>query len=175
MPKVPVLVYPSPVLRHKSTPVDLDNLDFNLSEIILDLIDTMQAHGAAGISAPQIGVTKRIIVLPGSEPIILINPIIYENTIKTKEKVVEGCLSFPDIFLPVERFTNVLVSGIRYYETGNHAPYKEVLHGLAGQAAQHEIEHLDGILLIDHAGKLKKEMMNKKMKKFARRLHHVSV
>lgn len=161
-----ILTYPHPILKKKSEPVK--EVDRSIQELIENMFETMYAAPGVGLAAPQIGILKRILVvdvgrLEGEthkpDPKVLINPVI-----KTREdKIVweEGCLSLPNLIVPVERSKKIVVEGLD--EKGK--PIKHLAEDLLAVAFQHEIDHLDGILLADRLSQLKKELYLKKLKK----------
>lgn len=153
------LTYPAKELRAKCT----DVVDFTSEEflaLLQDLIDTLGAYGALGLAAPQIGVTKRVFVTNvDGKPQFFINPKITrrEGSITTKE----GCLSFPNVFTRVERASEITIHAI---DAGGEE-FKAELTGIDAVAAQHEYDHLDGVLFTDKVGQLEKSMMLKKLRK----------
>jgi len=156
-----IYVYPEEVLRGRSEEVkDIDGEIKTLSE---DMLQTMYHGIGIGLAAPQIGVQKRVIVVDisedGKQPVILINPEIVE-----KEGIIrsdEGCLSVPGFREIVNRNAQVLVKAIDI----NGNPLEIEAEGLLSRCIQHEIDHLDGILFIDHLSRIKKEMFKRWVKK----------
>lgn len=160
--------YPDEVLRQKCERVT--KVDDELRKFLDDMLETMYIDKGCGLAAPQVGVTKRIIVLdpnPSDEdlslrrPMYLINP---EIIWRSEEKVLfnEGCLSLPDQRAEVERCERVRVHYIDY--DGNE---QEILaDDLLAIILQHEIDHLDGVLYIDHLSRLKRTRLLKKLEKF---------
>lgn len=149
----------SPVLREKSSPVaEIDNA---IRTLVKDLLDTMYAANGIGLAANQIGQTKRVaVVQTGDDPaVVLINPEIVE--LEGNDKDEEGCLSIPDIYGDVFRAERIIL------ETTNlqGARERHELSSLAARAVQHEIDHLDGVLFLDHLSPLKRRMLMKKWKK----------
>jgi len=131
------------ILRKKSKKVaKIDDSIRNLGE---SLIETMLANNGVGLAAPQCGIMKRIIVvLVNEEPKVMINPeIIF--TSEEKEISEEGCLSIPQTYIEKERYSKVTV---KYRNLQGH-PQLENYEGLVSRIIQHEIEHLDGILMTD--------------------------
>ena len=151
-----------PVLRQKAEPVSAITAD--MRKLIGDMFDTMYAEEGVGLAAPQVGISERIIVVDPhddeTEPFALINPEILDAGAET-EKNEEGCLSIPGIRDLVERSVSVRVRGLT--ETG------EVLEleadGLLSRILQHEIDHLNGVLFIDHISLLKRNMIMRKLQK----------
>lgn len=160
----PLLMYPHPALRRRSEPViDWGKQADAVVKTATDLIDTMHDHEAAGLAAIQIGIPVRMLAIAQAtgDPLVLINPeIVGQEGIPTH--IEEGCLSFPDVWLRVLRYPRVTVRSYRY--DGEEEVL--VLDGIQAQGAQHEIEHLDGKLLIDHTSPLKHRLILQRMKKF---------
>ncbi|NMC62486.1 MAG: peptide deformylase [SAR324 cluster bacterium] len=156
-----IYVYPEEVLRGQSEAVaEIDGEIKTLSE---DMLQTMYHGIGIGLAAPQIGVQKRVIVVDvsedGKQPMVLINPEIIE-----KEGIVrsdEGCLSVPGFREIVNRNKQVLVRAVDI--DGN--PLEIEAEGLLSRCIQHEIDHLNGILFIDHLSRIKKEMFKRWVKK----------
>ena len=140
-----VRTYPDPVLKQKATPLK----DFGAAsqKIFADMIETMHVEDGVGLAAPQVGVTKRILVAcPTAEPgkeIVIVNPEIYEA--KGREIGLEGCLSLPGISGEVPR-----AKKIRFrYQDRSGQPHDVEASDFFARVIQHEVDHLDGILLID--------------------------
>ena len=142
---LPICIVPDPMLRQKAKRVR--NIDGSIQKLIGDMIETLHAEpGRAGLAAPQIGIPLRVIVIgiPDEEDIILINPKIVRKT--GEQPVTEGCLSIPGYFGHIERAESVTVKGRN--QSGKEIRIKA--DGLLAQALEHEIDHLNGILYIDH-------------------------
>ena len=169
-----ILTEPNKTLRQVSLPVD----KVGKSEQLLmdDMLETMYAAPGIGLAAVQIGILKRAIVIDLSKedgkrnPLFLVNP---EITFKSKELTTyeEGCLSIPNQFAEVKRSSECKINFLDY--NGN----KDELHaqGLLATCIQHEIDHLNGILFIDHLSKLKKDLILKKTKKQKKEIDRVVV
>ncbi len=155
----PIHLLGSPVLRERSSPVG--EVTDEVIELIKDLFDTMKADHGIGLAANQIGVTQRVAVVrvEEDEQIILIDPDIVEH--EGAERGEEGCLSIPDIFGDVERATRIVVETTTL---GNERT-RITAEALTARAIQHEIDHLEGILFLDHLSPLKRRMLLKKWKK----------
>lgn len=161
--------YPHPVLSQKCTPVE--KVDEQTVQLLKDMLETMYADHGVGLAAPQIGVSKRMIVIDVEQqgedetfqkgrPMFLINPeIIY----KSEETIFfcEGCLSVPEQRADVERAQKIKVRYLN--EQGKQMEIEA--EDYPAVVLQHEIDHLDGILYIDHLSKLKRQMLLKKLEK----------
>jgi len=151
--------YGEPVLREKALPVK--EVTPEILNIIKDMAETMYADSGVGLAAPQVGVSKRIILVDGEEDglIVLINPMI----IKSEGEAVaeEGCLSIPGIYSQVKRASKVTVKALN--ENGD--PIEITKEALTARALQHEIDHLDGILFVDRIGRMERQMLLNKLKK----------
>jgi peptide deformylase len=152
----------SPVLRQQSPPVAA--VDDAVRQLVDDLFETMRAAKGVGLAANQIGVARRVAVVDvGDEdppPLALINPVIVErgDEYETSE---EGCLSIPDIFGDVERPVRVVVEALDV----EGKPFRVEAQGYKARAIQHEIDHLDGILFLDHLSAVKRSLLLAKWKK----------
>ncbi len=163
-----IVEIPDPRLRTISTPVA--EVDDDVRALIDDMFDTMYASRGIGLAAIQIGIAKRILVMdlqeededgkPVREPRVFINPEIVE-TADDSNIYNEGCLSVPDQYAEVERPATCRVRWLD--ETG--AAHDEQLEGLLATCIQHEMDHLEGIIFIDHLSRLKREMVLKKLAK----------
>ena len=158
-----IIAYPDPVLKKKSAPVN--KVGKEIKTIIEDMIATMYDAPGIGLAANQIGILKRIIVFETSlerelhKPAALINPeiVLAEGEIFTDE----ACLSILDYSAEVKRFEQIRVCGLD--ENGDESEIEA--EGLLAVCLQHEIDHLDGILYIDHISSLKRNMYKKRLKK----------
>jgi peptide deformylase len=155
--------YPDKVLKQKAAPVT--SIDADLQRLIEDMVETMRAAPGVGLAAPQVGVSKRLAVVDisakGAEMplLVLINPVFLR-----KEGVIEfeeGCLSLPEYTARVERAEKVAV---RFHDRMGEEVEIEA-EGLLAVALQHEIDHLDGFLLIDRISPIKREFFRKKFAK----------
>jgi peptide deformylase len=152
-----VIKYPDNRLRKKSLPVT-DYLDPVIQKLAEDLFDTLNVTGGVGISAPQIGTNLRVIAVKTDDfQELMINPVI--TSTENSRMMNEGCLSFPGIYENVERFETVDVEYVNLKgETING-----IASGLPAQIVQHEIEHLDGKLIVDNVSSLKADRIKKRM------------
>lgn len=132
------------VLRQKAKRVPA--IDASIHRLIDDMIETMQQARGVGLAAPQVGLSLRVIVLqmPGEEPIALINPEIVERA--GEQDVTEGCLSVPGYYGRIRRPAEVVVKG----KDRRGKATKIRASGLMAEALEHEIDHLNGMLYIDH-------------------------
>jgi peptide deformylase len=165
MAKLKLYEYPHPILKEKA--LSVEKVDDELRSFLDDMLETMYAEHGVGLAAPQVGVLKRAIVIDvaredkKAEPLFIVNPEIIWHS---EEKMCndEGCLSIPDQRAEVERFEKV---GIKFFDYDGKE--REILaDGIFSIALQHEIDHLDGILYIDHLSRLKRRMLLKKLQKY---------
>ena len=150
-----------PVLREMSQPVE--EVDAEIRQLIEDLTETMYAADGIGLAAPQVGVPLRVFVFDIRDddvaPGVLVNPEIVMRTGVVKEE--EGCLSIPGLSELVERAARVVVRGLD--ADGN--PVEIEADGLLSRCLQHEHDHLDGVLFIDHLSPLKRKLLLRKWAK----------
>ena len=144
MAVLPLRVAPDPVLRQKAKRVT--NIDTSIQRLIDNMLETMPAVSGVGLAAPQVGVSLRVAVIeiPGEEPIILINPEIVKRS--GERTVVEGCLSVPGYRGEIKRALSVTAKG----RDRQGREFRLKATELLAQALEHEIDHLNGILYIDH-------------------------
>lgn len=170
---LPILEVPDPRLKTVSTPVE--KVDDDLRALIADMFETMYDAPGIGLAAIQVGVPKRVIVMdlqeeegedgkPIKEPRVFINPEILEPSAE-QNSYNEGCLSVPDQFADVDRPATCRVKWLD--EQGK--AHDEVFTGLLATCIQHEMDHLEGIVFLDHLSRLKRQMIMKKLEK-ARRI-----
>ena len=162
-----VLVYPNDGLRAVCEAVKEGEFDDNMRMMVEALSTVMLRHGGIGISAPQVGVPLRLIIVnltrKNEDNIAILNPRIIERG----EKMVtmrEGCLSFPKVEVNVKRPAEVKIEA----ESFEGKTITLELKGLGARVVQHEMDHLDGKLLIDYVGGVKRDMIKRKMKKLHR-------
>ena len=167
-----ILIEPDPILRKKSQP--LEKVDNEIRKLMDDMLKTMYSAPGIGLSAVQIGILKRLIVIDISkdnkkkEPLFLINPKITFKSQNTS-RYEEGCLSLPGHFAEIERPAECQLDYIDY----NGKQKKLKASGLLSTCIQHEVDHLDGVLFIDYLSKLKKDMIIKKLIKQKKELAKV--
>ena len=158
-PMLTVVTYPNPVLRKKARPID--GMDDDIRRFIDEMTETMYVKDGVGLAAPQVGVSKRFIVVDGGEgPMSLMNPEIV-SVGGEQETLEEGCLSLPDIRVDVLRTTRIVVRGIN--ETSKTVEIEA--EGLLARVLQHEIDHLNGILIIDHASSIQRALLKSRLRK----------
>lgn len=169
MSVLPIVEIPDPRLRLVSKPVD--EVDDGVRQFVADMFDTMYAANGIGLAAIQVGVDQRILVIdlqadedeegkPIRAPKAYINPEILSASDELSIYN-EGCLSIPDQYAEVRRPARCRVRWLD--ETG--ASHEEELDGLLATCMQHEIDHLNGVLFIDHVSRLKRDMLLKKLAK----------
>lgn len=154
---LPILSVPDPRLKATALPVSV--VDDSIKRLVQDMFETMYDDDGVGLAATQVGITKRIIVIDFKDqmtprPLCLINPEIIWTSDETR-MFQEGCLSVPDQWDEVERYAEVKV---RYWDEQGK---DQELHAreILSACVQHEIDHLNGILFIDHLSKLKRQLM----------------
>ncbi len=180
---LPLVIAPDPRLKKISETVKEEDINDELRVFMDDMLETMYEHHGLGLAAVQVGALKRIIAMDvamgsirydGShdpdatpDPIFLINPEIVKAS---EEKFVfeEGCLSFPTQFADVERPKKVTVRFFDYYGKERELDFE----GLAAVCIQHEMDHLNGIVFVDHISKMKREMIVKKVEKIKKSVQH---
>ena len=162
-----IITAPDKRLKVKSTPVERVNDD--MRKLMDDMLETMYAAPGIGLAAPQIGVTKRIIVLDlsrGDEepnPFTMANPEVIWTSDETASYE-EGCLSLPEYYADVVR---PVAARIRYLDRDNQVQELEA-EGVLGTCVQHEIDHLNGLLFVDHISTIKRSMILRKLAKAKR-------
>ena len=159
-----LITVPDELLRKKSQ--NIEKVSTDEKKLIKDLFETMYHHKGIGLAAIQVGIPKKIIVLDvlqkdeKNNPLCFINPVI-KNLSNEKSKYEEGCLSIPNTFIEIERPKTCLVEYVDI--DGKKKNMK--CDGLLSTCIQHEINHLDGKLIIDFLSKLKKDLIIKKLSK----------
>ena len=169
MALLPIVEVPDPRLRQISRPVD--QVDDDVRALVADMFETMYAAPGIGLAAIQVGVPQRILVIDLQEPEdedgegvkdprVFINPEIVEHS-DQDVPYTEGCLSVPDQYAEVDRPDRIRA---RWLDLDGEA-HEEEITGLLATCLQHEMDHLEGILFIDHLSRLKREMILKKLTK----------
>jgi peptide deformylase len=162
-----ILIIPDKRLRLTSEPVTA--IDKPLRALVDDMFETMYSAPGIGLAAIQIGVPQRVVTMDLAkkddppEPLVFINPEVVSAAAE-KSTYEEGCLSIPEYYEEVERPTAVKVK----YLDRDGQPHEIEATGLLATCLQHEIDHLNGVLFIDHISKLKRDMVMKKFKKAAK-------
>ncbi len=166
---LPIVEVPDPRLRQISQPVE--TVDDDLRKLIDDMFETMYAAPGIGLAAIQVGVPKRVLVIdlqepeeeggdPVRDPRVFVNPEIIAES-ENEVPYNEGCLSVPDQYAEVDRPDRIRA---RWLDRDGVA-HDEEIDGLLAVCLQHEMDHLNGILFIDHLSRLKREMLLKKLTK----------
>ena len=169
MANLEILTIPDPLLRQKSLPVE--TVDDETRRFMDRMLATMYEAPGIGLAAPQVGEKLRIITIDVAReeeqksPRFLINPEILWSSEDERSTYEEGCLSIPDYYAEVERPAKARV---RYLDYDGKLQEREV-EGLLATCVQHEVDHLNGILFIDHISKLKRDRVIKKFVKLAKR------
>ncbi len=164
MAKLPIIIAPDPILKATCTSVEDVNQD--LVKLMDDMLETMYEAPGIGLAAPQVGVTKRLLVVDvarGDEPpapLCLVNPEILWASDEGRVYD-EGCLSLPEHYAEVERPAEVRIGFI-----DRDGERQEIMaDGLLATCIQHEMDHLEGVLFVDHLSSLKRGMILRKLKK----------
>ena len=164
----PIYLYGAEVLRRRAEEVDLADKE-GIATLVQDLKDTLANADGCGLAAPQIGVSKRVVIVDGTEmydvyPYLkdfrrtLINPVIVDES-EAMCEYNEGCLSIPGVYADVKRPESMTVE---YYDESLN-PVRETFDKFACRMIQHELSHLDGDLFTDHMAPIRKKMMAKKL------------
>ena len=176
---LPIYVYGEPVLREPTTPVDADSPE--LQQFIDDMIETMHGASGIGLAAPQVGRTERLFVIDLSnleedleeefdgaenvpdwlrEPVVFINPEVVEDEDCDEVEFEEGCLSIPDIREQVWRPELIHV---RFLDR-NFQPKEIEAGGMLARVIQHEFDHLNGVLFIDHISAFRRRLLKRRLR-----------
>jgi peptide deformylase len=161
---LPIIVAPDPRLKLKAEPVE--SVDADVARLMDDMLETMYAAPGIGLAAPQVGVLKRVIVIDTvradeeRDPLCLANPEVIARSEDLKPWD-EGCLSLPEHYAEVVRPAQVTV---RYLDRNNERQEIEA-DGVLAVCLQHEMDHLDGVLFVDHVSTLKRSMILRKLRK----------
>ena len=164
MTVLPIIIAPDPILKKKAIPIQ--TVDSEISQLMKDMLETMYLAPGIGLAATQVGILKRVVVIDISkkeqlnEPICMANP---EIVWSSEEEVTaeEGCLSLPQQYGEITRPERIKV---RYINENNQTINKEA-SGLLATCIQHELDHLQGILFIDHLSSLKRNIILRRLKK----------
>ncbi len=159
-----IFLYGEEVLRQKASPVE--EIDDGLRKLIRNMAETMRQAKGIGLAAPQVGEPRRVIIaeVPQEQKrlIALVNPRILESEGSCRFE--EGCLSIPGISAKVNRAAEILVEGV----TPEGQPVRKEYSGLLARVMHHEIDHLDGVLFVDHLSILGRSVVSFKLKNLAR-------
>ncbi|MEM9045657.1 MAG: peptide deformylase [Pseudomonadota bacterium] len=174
----PILIHPDP--RLKKVCDSVTTVDDDVRRLMDDMLETMYDAPGIGLAAPQVGITKRIIVMdcapreavdgepePEPQPICLANPQVVWSSDEVRDHE-EGCLSIPDIYAPVTRPDIVRVT----FLNRDGAEEEREFSGIWSTCVQHEIDHLNGKLFIDYLSSMRRTMITQKMKKLKKTKQH---
>ena len=166
MALIPIIQYGTSVLRKEASPVEV--IDDRIRILAADMLETMHRVNALGLAAPQIGEAVALFVVNGpaayedEEPVhkdmVVINPVIKKK--QGSHSMEEGCLSIPGIRLDISRAEEVELE----YTTLDGGRRNLEADGLAAKVFQHEMDHLNGVMIVDHVGTLKRQMIKKQLK-----------
>lgn len=155
-----IVTYPESILRRRAE--DVDDVDDEIIRLIEDMSESMYADDGAGLAAPQVGVSKRVIVMDAGYGLkSYINPVIRARGDEVRT-VDEGCLSLPGIRVDVSRPSRIVVSAMN--ENGDTVEVEA--EGLLARVFQHEIDHINGILIIDHASSIQRSLLKSRLRRF---------
>ena len=161
MTKFVILEYPDPRLRKKAAPVTV--VDDAVRQLVDGMLEAMYASNGVGLAATQVDVQQRVLVLDVSEarnsPMVLINPQILAASGSAITE--EGCLSLPGIYDKVSRATQIRFGALDREGRG----YEMDAEGLLGVCVQHEMDHLEGVLFVDHLSELKRQLIRRRVDK----------
>ena len=168
----PIYLYGSEVLRRKAEPVDLEDKE-DIARLVADLKETLAKAEGCGLAAPQIGVSKRVVIVdatgmeenyPYLEGFhrVLVNPVVVEESGETCT-FEEGCLSIPGIYAEVRRPARITVE----YHDENLEKVTETFDRFGCRMVQHELSHLDGDMFVDHVAPIRKKIIAKKLSNIA--------
>lgn len=150
-----IRLYPDPVLRQRSEPIE--TMDDEIKALADEMVETLIKRVGYGLAAPQVGVTKRLIIVDVDDELYVVaNPKIVEVS---EERVmgIEGCLSIPGIETDIERAKRVRVEGL----TLQNEVISVDAEGLLARVFQHEVDHLNGMLFIDYLGRANRQLLLK--------------
>ncbi len=157
-------IYPDSALREQALPVT--SIDGFLEVLTHEMVGVMYKYQGIGLAAPQVGFLQRLVVMDvGDGLLALANPEIVQK--EGNDRLEEGCLSLPDIHVEIDRGSGITVIGIT--PEGNEV--RRDLEGLVARVMQHEIDHLDGQLIIDRASPVKKVLLKKQLKELSNQDH----
>jgi len=156
MAALPILKYPNPILKRLCTPVP--KMDEDLQGFICDMFDTLGPARGVGLAAPQVGRSIRLFVVRLDAELTFVNPDITHREGTQKDS--EGCLSLPGVYEKIERAQKIRVSALDF----EGKPFELNAEGFLAVAIQHEFDHLQGILMLDHLGPVARRMAVKSLR-----------
>jgi peptide deformylase len=163
MPLLKILIFPDPRLRTVAKAVD--KVDDSLKKLTEDMLETMYEGSGIGLAATQVDVHKRVIVVDISEkkdePIVLINPVLKKVINPELKTYSEGCLSVPGFYEELERPSEIEIS----FQDEKGQDQTLIANGLLSVVVQHEMDHLEGKMMVDSISNVKREMIRKKLSK----------
>lgn len=153
-------IYPDSALRERAQPVTM--IDGFMEMLVREMSSFMYRYQGIGLAAPQVGFLQRVVIMDvGDGLMALANPVILHQ--EGADSLEEGCLSLPDIAVEIDRSLQITVNGV----TPEGKEVRRDLDGLSARVMQHEIDHLDGRLIIDHASPVKKVLLKKQLKRLS--------
>ena len=163
MPLLKILIFPDPRLRTVAKAVE--KVDDSLKKLTEDMLETMYEGSGIGLAATQVNVHKRVIVVDISEkkdePLVLINPVLKKVIDPEVKTYSEGCLSVPGFYEELERPSEIEISFLDV----NGQDHTLIANGLLSVVVQHEMDHLEGKMMVDSISNVKREMIRKKLSK----------
>ena len=163
MPLLKILIFPDPRLRTVAKAVG--KVDDSLKKLTEDMLETMYEGSEIGLAATQVDVHKRVIVVDISEkkdePLVLINPVLKKVIDPELKTYSEGCLSVPGFYEELERPSEIEIS----FQDVNGQDHTLIVNGLLSVVVQHEMDHLEGKMMVDSISNVKREMIRKKLSK----------
>ena len=163
MPLLKILIFPDPRLRTVAKAVE--KVDDSLKKLTEDMLETMYEGSGIGLAATQVDVHKRVIVVDISEkkdePLVLINPVLKKVIDPELKTYSEGCLSVPGFYEELERPSEIEIS----FQDVKGQDHKLIANGLLSVVVQHEMDHLEGKMMVDSISNVKREMIRKKLSK----------
>jgi len=163
MPLLKILIFPDPRLRTVAKAVE--KVDDSLKKLTEDMLETMYEGSGIGLAATQVDIHKRVIVVDISEkkdePLVLINPVIKKVIDPELKTYSEGCLSVPGFYEELERPSEIEIS----FQDVNGQDHTLIANGLLSVVVQHEMDHLEGKMMVDSISNVKREMIRKKLSK----------
>lgn len=163
MPLLKILIFPDPRLRTVAKAVE--KVDDSLKKLTEDMLETMYEGSGIGLAATQVDIHRRVIVVDISEkkdePLVLINPVLKKVIDPELKTYSEGCLSVPGFYEELERPSEIEIS----FQDVNGQDHTLIANGLLSVVVQHEMDHLEGKMMVDSISNVKREMIRKKLSK----------